>query len=242
MKHRSLIFYIIIVLALLAVAGLVLYLAPGRTPDTPAVLLPAPAPTENAGGSAAQETDTVLAVTPATVQAALATLHRADCYSRTLQVTDFYSGGSRSRSISVSAKDGMLRLDLVPEDGAAEHVLLADGQKWLWYDDAPDVYSGPAADSDMDGYQTILTYEDVLAAPAKDILDAGYTEFGGMNCIYVRWRFGTMGYVSECYVDPVSGLLMGERCYDGEALIYSMDSDAPDLKTPKDNRFAVPKS
>ena len=241
MKHRSLIFYIIIVLALLAVAGLVLFLAPGRTPYTPAVALPAPVPSENAGGSAAQENATVLAVTPATVQAALATLHRADCYSRTLQVTDFYSGGSRSRSISVSAKDGMLRLDLVPEDGAAQHVLLADGQKWLWYDDAPDVYSGPAAASDSDAYQTILTYEDVLAAPAKDILDAGYTEFGDTSCIFVRWRFGTMGYVSECYVDPASGLLMGERCYDGEALIYSMDSDQPDFKTPKDSRFSLPK-
>ena len=241
MKNRNVFFYIIIVLALLAVAGLVFLLAPGSTPDTPPVHLSTPAPTESGSGSEVEEISTTLAVNPATVQAALATLDRIETYSRTLQVADFYSGGSRSRVIEICAKDGALRLDIAADSsGAPAHVLLNGGQKWLWYDDDANVYTGPAAEGDADAYQTILTYEDVLSAPAEDILDAGYTDFDGTDCIFVRWRFGTLGYESECYVDPRTGLLMGERCYDGETLIYSMDSSRPEFSAPDDSRFAAP--
>ena len=33
---------------------------------------------------------------------------------------------------------------------------------------------------------------------------------------------------------------MGERCYDGETLIYSMDSGLPEISTPDDSVFAAP--
>ena len=240
MKNRNAFFYIIIALALLAVVGLVFFLAPGRTPDTPAVLLPTAAPTEDVNPGEAAVSDTALAVTPATVQTVLATLKRVESYSRTLTVRDFYSGGSRSRSIAVYASPEALRLDISADGSPKEHVLLQNGSRWLWYDGAEGVYTGPAADTDADAYQTILTYEDVLDARAEDILDAGYTEFSGTYCIFVRWRFGTLGYESECYIDLATGLLLGERCYDGSVLIYSMDSSAPELASPDEALFAAP--
>ena len=61
-----------------------------------------------------------------------------------------------------------------------------------------------------------------------------------MSCIFVRWRSGALGYVSECYIDPDTGLLMGERCYDGDTLIYSMDSSVPDITTPDESVFELP--
>ena len=240
MKNRNAFFYIMIALALLAVVGLVFFLAPGSAPDTPAVLLPTPAPTENVSSGGGTPAAEVLAVTPATVQTVLATLDRIEAYSRTLRVQDFYSGGSRSRSITVYASPDALRLDISADGSPEEHLLLRDGRKWLWYADADGVYTGPASDGDADAYQTILTYEDVLAAPKKDILDAGYVEFGGVYCIFVRWRFGALGYESECYIDLASGLLLGERCYDGDVLIYSMDSDTPELGLPAEALFAAP--
>ena len=240
MKNRNAFFYIMIALALLAVVGLVFFLAPGRTPDTPAVLLPTPVPTESVSSGGGTPTAEALAVTPATVQTVLSTLDRTETYSRSLRVQDFYSGGSRSRNIAVYASPDALRLDISADGSPEEHVLLRDGRKWLWYSDAAGVYTGPAAASDADAYQTTLTYEDVLSAPKEDILDAGYVEFGGVYCIFVRWRFGALGYESECYIDLATGLLLGERCYDGDVLIYSMDSGAPELALPEASLFAPP--
>lgn len=240
MKNRNAFFYIIIVLVLLAVVGLVFFLAPGSTPDTPAVRLPSPAPTESAGSAGDESAAGVLSVTTDTVQTVLATLTRAESYSRTLTVRDFWSGGSRGRKIDVYALPGALRLDVAADGSPTEHVLLRDGQKWLWYDGADDVYTGSAADRDADLFQTVLTYEDVLSAPARDILDAGYTDFNGTYCIFVRWRYGTMGYESECYIDPATGLLLGERSYDCEVLFYSMDSTVPELAPPDGALFAAP--
>ena len=242
MKNRNAFFYIIIFLALLAVAALVFLLAPGRDPDTPAVLLPSPVPTDSSvGTSTAPYVPETLAVTPETVQAVIATLHRAESYSRTLTVSDFWSGGSRSRSIETWASGDWLRLKIRTEgENIQEHLLLKDGKRYLWYSDADGVFRGEARDGDYDAFQTIMTYEKVLALPVSDILDARYEDFEGSPCIIVRFRSGELGYESECCIDPSTGLLMGEYCYDGDLLIYSMQSTAPMLTSPDDAIFAEP--
>ena len=244
MKKRSASFYIVIILALLAVGVLVFLLAPGRRISTPPVAFPSETPAdvpipvapENTGSGG----EAVIAVTPETVQTVIATLHRIDSYSRTLDVRDFSSGGSRTRTIEVWCRGDRLRLHISGDGTADQELLFRDREKWIWYEDGDAVYHGDELPGDTDSWQTILTYEDVLNAPREDILDAGYTDFSGMNCIFVRWRIGTLGYVSECYIDPDTGLLMGERCYDGEKLIYSMDSSLPDVTTPNENVFALP--
>ncbi len=243
MKKRSASFYILIVLALLAVGALVFLLAPGRQMSTPPVSLPTLPPTEASAPVSPEHTDdaSVIAVTPDTVQTVIRTLHRIDSYSRTLDVRDFWSGGNRSRSIAVWCKGDRLRLHIDSGDEVQQELLFRDGEKWIWYSDSDAVYHGEELPGDTDAWQTILTYEHVLNAPAKDILDAGYTDFSGLSCIFVRWISGNLGYVSECYIDPGTGLLMGERCYDGEKLIYSMDSSVPDVTTPDESVFELPR-
>ena len=242
MKNRNAFFYIIIFLALLTVAALIFLLAPGRDPETPAVHLSTPVPAEVSGGDDAQQTAAqALAVTPDTVQTVIATLHRAESYSRRLAVRDFWSGGSRSRSIDVFARGGSVRLNIaVQGKSAEEYVLLRDGEKYLWYSDDSRVFRSTVRDGDEDAYQSILTYEKVLSLPVSDILDAGYEDYEGTPCIFVRFRSTAQGYESVCWIDPAAGLLMGERCYDGETLIYSMDSSVPEISTPDEALFAVP--
>ena len=243
MKKRGASFYILIVLALTAVGALVFLLAPGRQPSVPAVTLPTaqpdaavPVATEHPAGAE------IIAVTPETVQTVIGTLHRIDSYSRSLEILDFWSGGSRRRGIAVWCRGENLRLRILDADGEVqEELLFRDGEKWIWYPDSDKVYRGAASADDPDAWQTLLTYEDLLQAPVEDILDAGYQSFSERNCIYVRWRFGTLGYESECFIDPATGLLMGERCYDGETLIYSMDSSSPDVTTPDESVFTLPR-
>lgn len=242
MKKRGAFFYILIVLALAALGALVFVLAPGTEPDTPAVVLPSAAPA-GAGGDAMPGSiaeDSLITVRPDTVQAAVATLDRADSYSRTLQVRDFWTGGSRDRTISVWSRGGALRLTVTSGGSAVQHLLFQGEDKWIWYSDSDSVFRSRVLPGDEDAYQTLLTYEDMLAAPLSDILAADFVDFSGTSCIYVRYRTGSLGYESECYIDPASGLLMGERCYDGERLIYSMDSSVPELTTPDESLFAVP--
>lgn len=245
MKKRGAFFNILIILALAALGGLVLLLAPGAEPDVPAVVLPSAAPT-GAGSDAVPSSimaDILITVRPDTVQAAVATLDRADSYSRILQVRDFWTGGSRDRTIAVWALGDALRLTVTSGGSAPQQHLLFQGvEKWIWYSDGDSVFRSTVLPGDEDAYQSLLTYEDMLNAPLSDILAADFVDFNGTGCIFVRYRTGSLGYESECYIDPVSGLLMGERCFDGERLIYSMDSSVPDLTAPDESLFAAPKS
>jgi len=242
MKKRGIFNYILIVLALLAVAALIFILSPGNEPETPAVLLPTVAPSD-AGSAAvtdAPEGQQVISVTPDTVQTALATLQRADTYSRTLTVERFWAGGSSTEVLDVWAQGDRLRLAIRTQSGDAVKNVLLDGEdKWIWYSDREGTFHGEVRDGDADAYQTILTYEDVLALDKANITDAGFTDYDGENCIYVRYITGEFLYENVCYVSVDSGLLAGQETYDGEILIYAMHSTLPDLTPPDETVFQI---
>lgn len=242
MRKRNL-FFILLILFFLVIAGFVFFFMPGNDPDTPVVALATPQAVDSSSEKAGTSSDKkkVIAVSPETVQTVISTLHRAESYSRTLDIQDFWSGGKRDRSVAVFAKGNSMRLDITGSSGTlTEHYLLVGAEKWVWYSDSSGVFHAKAENRDFDQYQSIITYEDVLAVPAEDILEADYREYYGKNCIFIRFRSGTLGYESECYIDPSTGLLMAERSYDGDFLFYSMDSSEPDISTPDDSVFLEP--
>lgn len=225
---------LIIVLIVLAVN-----LLPGSAPETAQVLLPedtSPPASEDADGA---EKDKVLSVTPETVQSALSTLSRAQEYTRTVTAETFWSGGESSRSIDVAVSGGSTALT-VTESGKIKHILLSGEEMHIWYDASDRVYSGPAAEKDADEYQGILTYEDILTLDINDILDAGYKEYEGEECLFAEYMGGAFGYVSRVWVSMESGLLMGSETYDGEELIFRVSSTAPVLESPEESVFALP--
>lgn len=240
--RRGVSFYILILLALAALGATVFFLAPGNTPDTPPVVL---APLPSADTSAGPPTDApdshIITVSPDTVQTVISTLSRADSYSRTLTVQSFWNGGSATKEIDVWAQGENLRLAIRDAEGSiTRNVLLRGAEEWIWYSDAAAVWHGAAREGDADAYQTLLTYEEVLALDRRDILDAGYADYNDENCVYVRWRGGTLGYESVCWISDATGLLMGLETYDGDVLVYTMRSTPPDLTTPAESVFAVP--
>lgn len=240
MKKRGAFFYILIVLAFLAIGVLIYVLAPGNEPETPAVLLPpAAAPGasegESIGGSAVQQT---IEVTPETVQTVIATLQRIDSYARTLTVERYSSAGRRTETLDVWARGGSCRITV--HGDPVKNVLLSGLDKWVWYSDREGIFHGTARDGDPDAYQTLLTYEDVLTMPASRITDAGYTDYDGTDCIFVRYTEGPFSYDHRCYIAVDTGLLMGQETYDGEALIYAMHSTVPEISTPDEALFLPP--
>ena len=237
--RRGASFYILIVLALAALGWLVWALAPGRTLDTPEVVLssaPArsapPVQEDSAAG-------TVIDVTPETVKTVIGTLSRASAYSRTLRIQSFWNGGSSTAEIDVRVLDGSTRLT-IREPSGQKQVLLRDGEAWIWYNDPRDAWHGPAREGDADVYQRLLTYEDVLSLRGDQILEAGYTSYQGENCVYVRYTGGPLGYENLCYISDATGLLMGTETYDGGTLVYAMQSTAPDLTPPDADYFKIP--
>ena len=225
---------LVIVLIVLAVS-----LLPGSAPETAQVLLPedtSPPVSENAGEA---EKDKVLSVTPETVQSALSTLSRVQEYTRTVTAETFWPGGESTRSIDVAVSGGSTALT-VTEGGKVKHILLSGEEMYIWYDASSGVYSGPAAEKDADEYQGILTYEDILTLDTGNILDAGYEEYKGEECLFAEYTDGVFGYVSRVWVSMESGLLMGSETYDGEELIFRVSSTVPVLAAPEESVFALP--
>ena len=240
---RDLSFYVLIALALAAVAALIIMLAPGSAPETPAVHLSAPPAADSAESPsvAPEAAARLIEVIPDTVQTVISTLSRADSYSRALTVQDFWNGGSSTTEIDVWVRGDSTRVALRERaDETVKNILIKGGEKWIWYSDAAPVWHGPAREGDADAYQTLLTYEDVLALDKASITDAGYADYSGENCVYIRYGGGALGYENLCYISDRTGLLMGVETYDGDVLVYAMRSGTPDISTPDESIFAEP--
>lgn len=241
MKKRSIIFYILIVAVIGVIAFLLIRLAPGAATDTPPVVLATPAVTDptadsSVGGGGVQTVE----VTPETVQAVIACLSRAESYSRTMTVETFWSGGSDSREVQVWVHGGSTKITVDQDGSPTKHVLIKDGERWIWYSDSTQVYHGAAGDSDADEYQSLLTYEDILKLDVSRILEAGYDDYEGEGCVFVRYVQGELGYESLCRISMDAGLPVSWETYDGETLIYRMSSSPIELSTPDDGVFAEP--
>ncbi len=213
------------------------------TIDTPPVIL-APAQTDaQPGGDPSGEVGLNLAeVTPETVQSVISTLKRADSWSRTVTIEDFWDGGSRSTELSVWTSGGRTRIRYAGS-GDIKNILLLDGRLYIWYDGERGVFESDYQETDLaeaDAWLRCLTYEELLELPAGEITGAGYAEYADVPCIYAEWHTRNFGYVNRVYVSVSTGLLMGSETYDGEDLIYRMSSSAPNISDPDENWFSPP--
>ncbi len=238
-KNRTL---IIAIAGLTAVVVIVsLFWRSGSVKTAPVIL-----PTPQAGSEPADTYYNVSGradVTAETVQAVIRTLDRADAYTRTVTVDDFWTGGGGSAQLKEWSMSGSTRIRI--ESAAyAENILLSGGQLYIWYDKSEGVYQcdSDTAPSTADRWLRCLTYEDLLGLDTQEITGAGYVQYAGESCIWASYLSEGFGYRNVVYVSVSKGLLMGSESYDGDELIYRMTSGAPDMTAPDASWFVPPES
>ena len=190
--------------------------------------------------SAGEDALTVIAVTPETVQTAIATLARPEQYSRAIRVEQVWSGGSGSFETTVTVSGRWTRTDQTLSDGQVRHTITDGETTYIWYNSESTVYSGPAGEITPDDEQAIPTYETILELPVEDIAAADYRSVSDVNCIYVETVEDPDGYTQRYWVGVETGLLVAsERLLEGET-IYRMASLTVDLSVPSADRFILP--
>lgn len=198
---------------------------PGYTTDMP-----------NVSGDAL----TVVEVTPATVQTAVATLARPQHYRRTVTVEQFWDGGSGTYETTVQVHGPWTRTDRVMPDGRVRHTIIGTETAYIWYDNDIRVYQASAGSVSADQEQTIPTYEDVLELSTEHIVTADFRTISDVECIYVETAEDETGYALRYWVSVDTGLLVvAERLLHGEPA-YRMASLAVDLTEPAVWDFTLP--
>lgn len=239
MKKRT--YVIAAIAAALVIAALLLkFFYTDRRPE--AITLPSPTSQSEPNSSA--DTSGQIDITTDTVCAVLSKLSRTDCYSRSFTVTTYWDGGESTDTLSVWEKENALRMTL-EHAGSQKNLLINGRDMYVWYDNisggSKSTYYKDFDYKDADRFTRLLTYEELLDMPPEAITDAGYSQNSGEPCIYVEYT-GDNDYVNQLYISVNSGLLVSAQIFDGEELIYSMQSTTTELSTPSDEMFAPPES
>ena len=192
---------------------------------------------ETAEGSGALAT---VDITPKTVQKAIATMHRADRYVRTVTVERFWSGGSRTEESTVYADGSFIRIDTQTSPGEMRHVISNGEKTYIWYGSSRTYFSGSTGDISFDEEQSLPTYETVLEADVEDITAADYRDLDEEPCIYVETAESEFGIVERYWVSLKSGLLIAaEKLQQGET-VYRMAALSVSEAQPATEHFTLP--
>ena len=195
---------------------------------------------EQSVGEANNDALTVVAVTPDTVQAAIASLERLEAYRRTVTVEQIWNGGSSSSEIEVTVRDGWTRTDRTMPGGQTRHTITDGETTHIWYNSGESIFTAAAGEISADMEQGIPTYENVLALPKNAIVTADYRVISDVNCIYVETAPDEGGYSLRYWVDVNTGLLVAAEKLAGETAVYRMASLEADRTLPADTFFVLP--
>lgn len=235
MRRRTKLVIIVLLVLTAAVIVYALFFM-GQSVETSHVALPTAGVGDNSGGNDSPEI-VEAAITTSNVQAVLARLSRAENYSTTVTISDYWLEGSSTTELQVWVSGGNVRIR--SEIGASErNVLLLDGTLYIWYDSIAGVHI-MAYNGSSDAWMRSISYEEVLDLPAESILSAGYRQYNGVDCIYVEYEPGPENYVNRIYVSVESGLLIGSESYENDVLIYRMYSQ-PELGDQDESLFTPP--
>lgn len=245
MKNRTL---IVVLIALVVVAAVLasfgLYLFPGQIPRVELPSAGTGSPQQTASPTAPGDGEFLtVEVTADTVQAVIATLSRADSYTRTLTVQDFWGEGeddSSATAVTVWVDGGWTRTQVTPPSGRTQNAVIHGDELWLWYDRDRDYVTLPAGEHTADLTQRFPTYEDVLRLEPEDITDAGYAAYGNWNCVYAEAADRELGCLYRYWVDVGSGLLVAAETEQEGRVIYRMTASALQTPCPATASFRLP--
>lgn len=164
-------------------------------------------------------------VTPETVQLVIASLNRAESYSRTVSAS-YYQQGEALGTVTaqVWADGGWVRTNTALPTGVTECAIVGEGQLWLWYAGQGGVYQAPAGGQSADLAQRLPTYEDVLELDPAGITDADYVQRDSQDCIYVEFTQPELGYRYRYWISVGSGLLIAAETDKDGQVVYAMTS------------------
>jgi hypothetical protein len=186
-----------------------------------------------------------LEITTDNVQAVIEYLSRPASYSQGIFLDTYLEQGKVSYQVMVWVKDKVFKTSASRLGGSQVlNTIVTEDYVYIWYGDGPDYrrlkLGQDSPEQVADEYQKIPTYEDILLLDKEDILEAGYADYEGEPCIYVKAETGLMGYTYEYYVSARTGLLVLAETYDGEKLIHSTTAGSPNLSEPSDDAFRLP--
>lgn len=195
---------------------------------------------ENVIEDADQEVLRRVEVKEDTVQLIIAQLKRPQSYRRTLRLERYWGAdGQGSTTAEVRVAGGWMQVDATDEREQQRHVISGDGRVWIWYGSGGRVYTGASVFS-ADEEQGIPSYEDILLLETASIAAADYRMFEDAPCIYVETAADASGCYDRYWIDSEHGLLSSAERWQGERVVYRMDSSALDQESDNSQPFELP--
>lgn len=176
--------------------------------------------------------DCFVTVSAENVSRIVADLSRPAFYRQTFAKTISQDGRSFTQTMDILCSENVWKVSS-ESNGQRRHILSDGTTAYLWYAaNSPRVESVPLSeDISLDDLSGIPTYETIVSADAKMILEASFVQtssIGNYPCIYVSLDNGN-GTVSNLWVNLDTGVLCKASCTRNEKIVYELTQSGFEL-------------
>ena len=250
MERKRLILFSVISTVCLIAAVVIILVYLNMSADTPEVHLPeatagisSDVNNEGEGGENVNKLN-FAELRPDTVQYILAIIDKPKSYSCNYVVESFWEDGSSYCDVAVYVKDSVFSVTVL-NDAYLKRSIFTEEDFYIWYIDEKGYYEGKrgaalADEKIADAVQMSGSYENLMELDPEHIIETDYIEVDGVYCVYVKAEMGQLGYISEYYIYPDTGLLLKNEIYDDDTLVYRMTGGDVMLTAPDNEYFTLP--
>ncbi|MCL2045912.1 MAG: hypothetical protein FWG88_05955 [Oscillospiraceae bacterium] len=229
----------ITIIGILFIAALIgfMYLRSFFAQDSTVISLPSPSNTPERNDEVEILPLDKVEISQSTIQDVVSqTIERPDTYSRVVRVEKFWEYGQTVYFINIDVTNGMSSLTIHPpiktpsdsSEGVEKRIISANGLLYIWNLGDNSAFIGTIDPDEcehktIDEWHMLMSYECLLSHYGDSIIDAGYFEYGGENCVFIEYRTSQLGNLGRLYISIEQGLIVGALEYDEtDTLIYSM--------------------
>ncbi len=181
-------------------------------------------------------------ITKENVQSVIRAMTRPSEYYYETKSTLFHSGGNKSYPRKKWTNNKLERVDIISENGTTTMtVIYSPSAVYMWRPGQTRYYRTNPGDFTADTSQMIMVYEDVLKLESKNILDAKYTIYNSLPCIYVEALNPLTGYKSRYWISTDTGLLaFGQMLGLNDTVIYTVEATQTVVSPQDSSIFLLP--
>ena len=181
-------------------------------------------------------------ITKENVQSVIRAMARPTEYYYETKSTLFHSGGSKSYPRKKWTNGKLGRVDIISENGTTTMtVIYSPSSVYMWRPGQTRYDRTKPGDFTADTSQMMMVYEDVLELEAENILDAKYTIYNSLPCIYVEALSPLTGYKSHYWISADTGLLaFGQMSDSDNSVIYTVEAMQTVISVQDSSIFLLP--
>ena len=168
-------------------------------------------------------------------------MRRPDQYHISAGSTVYHSAGQSTTGTEGYISGELSKVVAFDQNGQSQkHCILTAEKAYIWGEGSGTWHECSRGNFEVDDELVIPTYEKILELDEENIVNADFSLYNEIYCVFVETVDPVSSYRNLYYISVNDGLLVGAQSFEGDMLVYSLSVSVLDMPQDTNGIFSLP--